>query len=97
MELVDSDRLDLIYKDSNKRNLNEKTITNHADLFLQRKNIIMLAIIFGISLLLEIQTLAFDQNLDVFLSSKWTRLEVRDLRRNLRAKSNFFYEKAYLQ
>ena len=97
VELGESDRLDLIQEEINKRNVIEKTITNYAELFLQRRNIIMLTIKYGISLIFEMQNLAFDQNLYAFLISKRAFLEIRDLRSNLREKRNLFNLKAYLQ
>lgn len=69
-ELAASDRLDKIQEEIKRRTIMEKTIMNYSDLYLQRRNVIMLTIKYGISLIFELQNLPFNQNLYAFLISK---------------------------
>ena len=48
----------------------EKAILDYSDMYLQRRNIIMLTVKYGFSLIFELRNLPFDQNLYAFLIAK---------------------------
>ena len=75
----------------------QKTIINYSESYLQRRNMIMLTIKYGISLIFELQSLPFNQNLYAFLISKRAYLEIRDFANNLKQRKNFFNFQIYAQ
>ena len=96
-ELAKNEEILKIQQEMKRREAVESALLSYSEYYIQKRNLIMLTIKYGISLIFELQDLPFNQNLYAFLIAKRAYLEMRDLKSNIKERRNPFEIKQYLE